>query len=250
MERAQSRSANCDTLIVKIHVTRKIVQEQQNEAQQLVMIDSGAGGTVFGSAEMLHSIEPPGQMVCIRFGNGPRIPAAGRCIVVLCVTCMDTCKQSMFQVPNALCVPTQPLNIESAHDVAKQEAQCHITCTWVTVSSACNDSIASLASYLAFVVASFKQPSKVKKLDPRSVPGTIVRIGPSTKQYRVPVLHHNIPYKVHIVRHVLVSAQNIQKYFERSAVLPELSRFVSALVLDVLRAKRVQPSTMPVEDIT
>jgi hypothetical protein len=100
------------TLTVNVHVATKIVQEQQNEAQRVVIIDSGAWGTVFCSPEMFDSIEPPGQDVCIRFGTGPR-----RGVVVLCVTCMDTSKRVIIHIPNACYVPTQPLNMVSAHDI-------------------------------------------------------------------------------------------------------------------------------------
>jgi hypothetical protein len=68
----------------------------------------------------------------------------------------------------------------------------------------------------------------VKKLDPRSVSGVVLGMGPSTKQYRVLLADANKKAEVHIVRHIIVNARHFQEYFSRSDVVSEVQRCVAA----------------------
>jgi hypothetical protein len=51
---------------------------------------------------------------------------------------------------------------------------------------------------LCNIVQTGNKPKQVKKLDPRSVPGLIAGMGPSTQQYRVMVMSDSVPYRVHM----------------------------------------------------
>jgi hypothetical protein len=96
------------------------------------------------------------------------------------------------------------------------------------------------------IIQTGEKPSKVKKLDPRSIPGLIVGLGPSTRQYRVLALNSTTLYKVHIVRHVVINSQHYTEYFARSAVLNEVKRFIPVQTINVLCAERVKALEVPV----
>lgn len=96
------------------------------------------------------------------------------------------------------------------------------------------------------IVQTGDKPTQVKKLDARSIPGMILGMGPSTKQYRVMVLNHTSPYKVYIVRHVIVNAQHYKEYFSRSEMLPELRRYVPVRTVTILNPVRMLELTAPV----
>jgi hypothetical protein len=87
------------------------------------------------------------------------------------------------------------------------------------------------------IIQTGHKPQQVKKLDPRSVPGIIVGYGPSTKQYRVLVLHSQ-SYKVYIVRHFIFSARHFREYFARPGV-PEMDRFSAVRGTTVLTCESV-----------
>lgn len=89
------------------------------------------------------------------------------------------------------------------------------------------------------IIQTGDKPQKVKKLDPRSVSGIIVGLGPSTKQYRVMVLNENVPYRVYIVRHIVINAAHYTEYCERDAVLPAMKRFCAVHFVDVLSFERI-----------
>jgi hypothetical protein len=80
---------------------------------------------------------------------------------------------------------------------------------------------------------------QVKKLDPRSVPGIIVGYGPSTKHYRVLVLHSQ-SYKVYIVRHLIIRARHFNEYFARTGIVPEMDRFSAVRGTTVLTCESVR----------
>jgi hypothetical protein len=87
---------------------------------------------------------------------------------------------------------------------------------------------------LCNIVQTVDKPKQVKKLDPRSVPGIIVSMRPSTHQYRVKVVSDSGPYRVHIVRHVVINAAHYTEYFARKSVLPFLKRCHSVHWVSVL----------------
>lgn len=80
------------------------------------------------------------------------------------------------------------------------------------------------------IVQTGAKPQQVKKLDARSVPGIIVGMGPSTRQYRVMVLNETSAYKVHVARfffftHVVIAASQFNEYFSRRDALPAFQRY-------------------------
>ncbi len=87
---------------------------------------------------------------------------------------------------------------------------------------------------LCNIVQTGDKPKQVKKLDSRSVPGIIVGMGPSTQQYRVMVLRDSAPYRVHIVRHIVLNAAHYTEYFASDAVLPILKQYQSVNCVSVL----------------
>jgi hypothetical protein len=95
------------------------------------------------------------------------------------------------------------------------------------------------------IIQTGDKPKQVKKLDQRSVPGIIVGYGPSTKQYRVLALHSTMPYKVFIVRHVIINSAHFNEYFSRTSVVPEIRRFASVHFVDVLNGERVSHVSVP-----
>jgi hypothetical protein len=84
---------------------------------RLVLVDSGAGGTVISDASCFAVINPPVQDISIQFGVGPKIAVRGVGTVVLRVPSMDTGVAHTVVLKGAYYVPNQPLNILSVHDV-------------------------------------------------------------------------------------------------------------------------------------
>jgi hypothetical protein len=80
---------------------------------------------------------------------------------------------------------------------------------------------------LGNIVQTGAKPQHVKKLDPWSVPGIIVGMGPSTQQYRVMVMQESVPYRVHIVKHNVINAAHYTEYFARDSVPPALKQYRS-----------------------
>jgi hypothetical protein len=95
------------------------------------------------------------------------------------------------------------------------------------------------------IIKTGEKPAQVKKLDNRSVPGLIVGLGPSTRQYRVLALNPSTHYNVHIVRHVVINAQHYAEYFARSAILEAMKRYVRVQTLNVLCAESVTHVVVP-----
>jgi hypothetical protein len=100
------------------------------------------------------------------------------------------------------------------------------------------------------IILTGDKPQKVKKLDLRSVPGIVLGMGPSTKQYRVLLADANKKAEVHIVRHIIVNARHFQEYFSRSDVVPEVQRCVAAYSCTPrLSLERVPPLAILAETI-
>jgi hypothetical protein len=96
------------------------------------------------------------------------------------------------------------------------------------------------------IIQTGDKPKKVKKLDPRAIPGVIVGYGPSTKQHRVLALPGAAPHRVYIERHVIVNAGHFQEYFTRSTAVAEVSRIHEHLYrMDVLNCARVHNVLFP-----
>jgi hypothetical protein len=87
---------------------------------------------------------------------------------------------------------------------------------------------------LCNIMQSGDKPKQVEKLYPRSVPGLIVSMGPSTQQYRVMVISDSVPYRVHIVRHIVINAAHYTEYFARNTVLPALKQYQKVHWVSVL----------------
>ena len=97
------------------------------------------------------------------------------------------------------------------------------------------------------IILTGDKPRDIKKLDPRSIPGLIVGHGPSTKQYRVMALRDDIPYRVYIVRHVIVNARHFQEYATRNETVPEVQRFAPIHCMTLLEAESVTGLDVPGE---
>jgi hypothetical protein len=87
---------------------------------------------------------------------------------------------------------------------------------------------------LCNIVQTGDNPKQVRKLDPRSVPGLITGMGPSTQQYRVMVMNDFVPYWVHIVRHIVITAAHYTEYYARNTVLPALKQYQKVHWVSVL----------------
>jgi hypothetical protein len=102
---------------VELHKATEVFNTCKSQSKRLILVDSGAGGTVISDAHMFFDIDPPSQDVCIQFGTGPKIPIAGCGTIVLAVS--DSCSHHVYSVniEGAYNVPEQPLNILSVSDV-------------------------------------------------------------------------------------------------------------------------------------
>jgi hypothetical protein len=83
----------------------------------LVLVDSGAGGTVCSTVELFLTNNPPSTPTYIQFGTGPRNAVEGIGTVSFGARCMDTGRVLDVYIRNAYYVPTQPMNILSVRDV-------------------------------------------------------------------------------------------------------------------------------------
>jgi hypothetical protein len=104
---------------VDLNVAERLLHDQISNAGQrtLVLVDSGAGGTVCATVELFMTINPPSAPKYIQFGTGPRIAVAGIGTVSFGATCMDTGRVQDVYIQNACYVPPQPMNILSVRDV-------------------------------------------------------------------------------------------------------------------------------------
>jgi hypothetical protein len=105
---------------IKLHEAHEVLNLSNvnaHDTARLVLVDSGAGGTVISDVSCFSVINPPVQDVSIMFGVGPRIPVSGIGTVVLNVPSMDSGAQHTVCIKGAYYVPDQPLNILSVHDV-------------------------------------------------------------------------------------------------------------------------------------
>lgn len=89
------------------------------------------------------------------------------------------------------------------------------------------------------IIQTGDKPKDVKKLDPRAVPGLVVGYGPSTKQYRVVALIPQAPFKVYIVRHIIVNGRHFQEYFSRTQTPSDLRHYTGVYCTDILTESRV-----------
>jgi hypothetical protein len=108
---------------VTIHEAHEVLKSTRSNIgsrSRLIMVDSGAGGTVVSDASLFAIINPPVDMACIQFGTGPKTPAQGVGTIQLHVQCRDTRRVHTVYVRGAYYVPTQPLNILSVHHVRLQ----------------------------------------------------------------------------------------------------------------------------------
>lgn len=95
-------------------VTKILPKLAENGDGVYDMIDSGAGGAAISDSKMFHAINPaPGASIC--FGNGLKIPIAGRGTISIGAMCMKTMTVHTVYAFDAFYVPTQPLNILTVH---------------------------------------------------------------------------------------------------------------------------------------
>jgi hypothetical protein len=102
---------------VELHKATEVFNTCASQNKRLILVDSGAGGTVISDAHMFLNIAPPAQYVCIQFGTRPKIPIAGCGTIVLAVPDSYSHQVYSVHIVGAYYVPEQPLNILSVSDV-------------------------------------------------------------------------------------------------------------------------------------
>jgi hypothetical protein len=105
---------------VELYEAHEIINQSKENSEahaRLVLVDSGAGGTVISDVSLFTVINPPEHAVSIQFGVGPAILVSGVGTVVMRVPSMDSGVTHTVYLKGAYYVPDQPLNILSVRDV-------------------------------------------------------------------------------------------------------------------------------------